>query len=67
MIVVAFPEPNEHAALTHYTNKVGKLLAEAGGKPVSKYKANERLHGEHTPSNIFIGNKCVYLYLTYEY
>ena len=54
LIVAGFPDTNEQDALKHYTQNVGPLLAEAGGKPISKYAIKEKLHGEHSPANVFI-------------
>ena len=49
LIVTAIVNPSEKEALVHYQQNAGKLLVQAGGKPVGKFKITEHLAGSNTP------------------
>lgn len=54
LIIIATVNPGEPEALDHYLHSMNALYAEAGAKPVGRYRISRPLMGEKTPSLIAI-------------
>ncbi|OUS02532.1 hypothetical protein A9Q86_03235 [Flavobacteriales bacterium 33_180_T64] len=54
LVVTGLPDSNESEAMAYYSERAKKLFAEAGGKPISKYKVKEQLYGNHSAALVFI-------------